>query len=125
MKKTIIFVTIALLNANSFAFQDLQSTLPSLALEDHKDFLGSSLVPHHTLIDQVIDEDDSMLPNIQEYDQHVSDTVTVLKPSAIEIALQKMMGVVLIHYMNLRECAREYYSNVSNFVAKWYHNIIK
>src|SRR5947207_1129701 len=118
MKKIILFMTITLLNTNSFTFQDLQSTLPSFSFEGHQGFLDAASVTQQPII---VDEDNDM-PNIQEYDQHITDTAAVSKPSTIEIALQKMMGVVLVHYMSLRECAREYFSDITNFIAKWYHN---
>lgn len=121
MKKIILFMTIILLSTNSFTFQDLQSTLPSFSFEDHQGFLDAAAVTQQPII---IDEDNDM-PDIQEYDQHVTDTAQALQPSTIEVTLQKMMGVVLVHYMSLRECAREYFSGISNFIAKWYYNLIK
>jgi hypothetical protein len=125
MQKMLIIMAITLIANNIFAFQDLEST-PCTLIHDHANvgFLDAAENTSSRATYEAIDAEDA-LPGIEEYDRHVTDASTAPKVSAIEVALQKMVGTLIIHYISLRESARIHFHNIKNVITHWYHNIIK
>ena len=120
MKKIIILI-VTFISPNSNAFEDLQSTPPVLALEQQSTFLDANSEDFASMYTPRED----LLPNIDEYDQNVTDNVTSPTISSTEAFIREFLGALLVRYINVRETARIYYKEIKDMFMQWYHSIIK
>jgi len=67
---------------------------------------------------QFNDDQDLLLEEELEYEQHICDNVNPPKPSSIRVILTRIGCTLLIHYITLTEKAKVYLAALKNRLAK-------
>ena len=132
MKKMVIAFIVALASGNSNAFEDLQSTPPTLQFNEKRTFfLDANSEEAIEYMQQEEREKESQvlvheeLENIEEYDQNITDNVTSPKVSTAEAIIRQALGELLIRYISLKEAASVYFAEIKDAFFKWYQNMVK
>ena len=100
------------------AYQD-NSLSPRKNEKDTVQFLEA-----HSLAD-AYDNNEHDQSSLDEYDQHVCDSVTPLQSSEVRAFFEKMMGRILIYYFTVKETASQYLQDLKKIVNTWLHSVIK
>lgn len=127
MKKMAMILVMAMVSSNSYASEDIELFLDANAsIDEYSDEYTYELYNaiNNEEIAEILYEED-LAEAIDEYDQNVTDNVAPVQVSSAEVLFHQAMGALLVHYINLRESAREYFEEAKNLLIQWYHSIIK
>lgn len=114
MQKIFIVLTLLTISTQSNAFSDLQATKRISINRNNERFLDTSVMP----IDEYTYSDNELAE--EEYDQNVSDNVQPPKICPAKELLARMLGSLLVHYLNMQHWAHQHFQEFKDMLASWY-----
>jgi hypothetical protein len=117
MKKIIIFM-VTVLGCTIDAYQDN-------SLSQRKNEKDTSQFLEANSLADTYDHNEHYQSSLDEYDQHVCDSVMPPQPSEIRAFFERMMGSILIYCFTVKETASQYLQDLKKIVNSWLHSVIK